>query len=395
MIKKISTAFLLLLFCWAIYLMQVDPEAEAFFYSYSEQEKKEINHDIENFLNHKPVKIPVVGDIDIFDCWNNTRIDLNEEIETCASNLQLDELVSQNQDLLDKYQSFKRNPERSEFLSVQTLINGKRLLMIKIYLMTSEREYAKALSRLVEDNDFWKKKLVAGASGWVNQAIYMAHLGLNQSVLPHLLNTDHNFSESEYSQLKKLITPIEINELKLEKTIRGEFELVKEVVPELKKDAHPIANRFLGAFINQAYEDAQELIENTRLSFTESCTKKISNIKPQDQYSSGSFITSVIKLGPRGYFAKAFILLSPKSALSLISEIHNKNAYRKLFNLIILLKEKNISSSEISTFIKGSPDLATNPLTGNLFEYDQEEKKISMDATECSEPWSISLSNFN
>ncbi len=209
-----------------------------------------------------------------------------------------------------------------------------------------------------------------------------------------MLNTDHNFTESEYSQLKKLTTPIKVNELNLEKTIRGEFELLKMIFPEFKKDDHPITNLFLGAFINKAYEDAQAILGNTRLSFTESCTKKISNIKPQAPYSSSSFVISLIKFGPIGAFANTF-LPSPKSVFSLMSNFHSKNADRKLFTFIILLKEKNIPSSRISDFIKDHPDLATNPLTGNLFKYDQEEKKISMDATECSEPWSVSLSNFN
>ncbi len=165
MIKKIFIAFLFLLFCWVIYLMQVDPEAEAFFYSYSEQEKEEIDRDIENFLNNKPAKIPVIGDIDPFSCWFKEELKPIEEKKSCASNEELSEIISQNRVLLDKYQLFIKKPEKPELLSGSTLINGKRLLTIKIYLMILEGEHEKTLSLLVADNEFWKKRLVEGASG--------------------------------------------------------------------------------------------------------------------------------------------------------------------------------------------------------------------------------------
>ncbi len=119
-------------------------------------------------------------------------------------------------------------------------------------------------------------------------------------------------------------------------------------------------------------------------------------MKRQDEYSARSSIFSFIKFGKAGALADIYFKsTTSKNALRLFFVLLRHNDHRKLLRFIVLLKEKNIPSSLISAFIKENPELATNPLTGNLFKYDQQEKKISIDATECSEPWSISLSNFN
>ncbi len=277
MIKKILIAFLLLLFCWAIYLMQVDPEAEAFFYSYPEQEKEKIDLEINSWLNDKTVKIPIVGDVDTFNCVIDVDWNLKENGEACASNEELLEIIVKNQILLDKYQLYKKDPEKSESLSGQTLINGHRLLMIKIYLMTFEGAFEKSLNLLIDDNKFWLIKLTAGTSTWVSHALYTVHLNLNYRILPFLLNTEHNFTESEYSKLKNLLTSISTKDFNVESVIRMEFELLKKAIPELKKDNHQIGGLFLGAFINQTFEDTQEFLKITKLSVTESCTKILSN----------------------------------------------------------------------------------------------------------------------
>ena len=393
MIKKILIAFLLLLFCWAIYLMQVDPEAEAFFYSYPGQEK--INKEINNWLNNKPVKIPLVGDVDRFTCWLNKKRLSSEAGDACPTNEELREFISQNQILLDKYQLYKKDPEESELLSGQTLLDGHRLFVANLYLISLKGSLEDVLNLLVEDDGVWRKKLQSESTGWVEFALNMVHQNLNRGVLFDILITDRNFTKPEYLQLKNLLTPINVNDIDIKKILRGEFELLKMTLPTFRRKEHQVEGLFTGSFINHVYENVQTFLKDTRLPFSELCAASQGK-NYQDQYSLSSNLTKFFKYGPTSY--KTSIFFDPYISthnFNLFLYLHELNVRRKLLGFIVLLKEKNISSSQIITFIKDNPDLATNPLTGNLFGYDQEEKKISIDATECSEPWSISLSNFN
>ncbi len=388
MIKIILIAFLLLLFCWAIYLMQVDPEAEAFFYS---SQDKGIN----NWLNYTPVKISFVGDAEPFYCWLNKERISKEKRDSCASNENLFNFISQNKILLDKYDLFKKDSEKSELLSDQSLIRAHQLFIANIYLMAFDGNSEKVLSLLVEDNNFWKKRFTEGAESQIRHAIYMVHLDLNFRLLPSLLNTDRKLTETEYVLLKSLLIPIPTKDLNVERTLRGAFELLKTTLPELRKEDNKTRSLFTGAFINHAYENTQEFLTDTKLPFSDLCTKRKSK-KLRGQDNLVSFAKSFIKYGYTGFKANVFFETATSGhALALYLSLHGHNAKRKLLGFIVLLKEKNIPSSQIFAFIKDNPVLATNPLTGNLFKYDQEEKKISMDATECSEPWSILLSNLN
>lgn len=269
------------------------------------------------------------------------------------------------------------------------------MFVANLYLMSLEGNPEETLNLLVDDNNFWRKRLQSETTGWVELAIYMVHQGLNHGVLSDMLITDRSFTKSEYVQLKNLLTPINVNDIDIKRIFRGEFELLKMTLPTLRRKEHQTEGLFTGSFINHVYKNAQTILKDSRLPFSDLCEAS-QDRNYLEQYSLSSDLTKLFKYGPTGYEASIYFApTNPTHAINLFLSLHEHNVRRKLLGFIVLLKEKNIPSSHISKFIKNNQELATNPLTGNLFVYSPEEKKISFDAAECLHEESYSLNNFN
>lgn len=384
-LKNLLGFFLLILFSWGVYLAQISPEAKQYFYGGSEQERNATKEKVKASYYKELIKIPFEGDVALLGCWLYLASDPYIENHPCATQEELQQLIAQNQNLLDSYQQEILNNKQT--LTGQTTINASRLLNAKTHLMSIEGQSSEALKLFEQEHNYWKHVFLDNnkLTRWTDFAITLVNNNLNLDGLENILSTNAQFTSEEYAKLYKQLEPIPLEVTLVKSMLKHELELKKLWWPHFQRKKHPIKNFFIGAYLNMLYKRHLKFIEHSMLSNEELCTV-ISN--KTNNYTNKTMLPSLILYGPFGSLQETFSF--ERLSIKLIPSFHKNNARRHFLRFIIKLKENNIPSPEVVSFINNNQDSATNPLTGKLFSYDENSKVLTLGQTECSPDYKYS-----
>ncbi len=309
-----------------------------------------------------------VGKSDEFDCWYG--YSLEKTADNCASPNRIKALLIENNELLTRYKSLYgiANWQGVSGAGGQTILNLNKLIAAEIKLDADEGRSEMAYQKW-RDNFIFINLILSADNTLIERAIFLVTDGFGLDSLEYLLFKSPEIGLAHIDELNVLLKPSGLEKCNLEGMLHAEFNFINDKLISKSKTVlfHPeyMRNRLYRAhsdFLNSALKPPSSYKQSQyELNKKYALPQELLDLDWLDPYNSA--LTSMLTNG----FIRGF---------PLIESMHSKNAYIRLLNLSLKIKQQKIASTDIQAFLNQAGVSYNNPFTSLPMRYDSAKKVI-------------------
>lgn len=364
-----------LILVWGVYLSQINPEADSFFYERTEEEQKNLDVLIDYWIEDMKDKHYLKGVHVLYQCLLRSAPLFKNIVDECGGIVKLAAYVKTHKSLLDHFINIQ-SESSPKSISRKTSM-GARVFAVNLYLNFLVGKDRLAMTEWLKSFRYWDSK---GTINYEIKNIFELNLK-NHIIRTHievlylLLGSNLVQDKRFLAETFQLLRPYEKKHIPIEDLLKLELEIAKLYKPWLDRQNYPFINIFQGRLLNKYHLQIQEILSYKYLSYAESCSKRISIVTEPNS------LISYIRYGPN--VNTVISLFEGYSIEEELKKLDELNAMRTLLRLFIKLKENKISPSDIENFMEYNPDISTNSLTNKKFTYAEDENMFFIKGTEC------------
>jgi len=327
--------------------------------------------DIANQSGKHPNEVKFVGlnKVDEIDCNSKGAIEYDF---VCTSADHIKDLVSKNRLLLDRYFAlYKIMDKQGTTTNGQIFINLNKLLSAQMERLVSEGKGEEAY-QLWKGNHVFLSRVLSQEGNLIDRAILLVNDGINLHSLESLIYKNPEIGVNHSEELHSLLKQQGLSRYNLKGSMRSEYaffnsNLYRKI--ELNDSVHVEYMR------NRLYRFHRDFLQKAALPATtldqsqqELAEKyKFSNIKP--------LVSRVLPHGLSDTLVNRLISGSGKG-LYLIKSMHNKSALMNLLNLSLNIKQQQIESTHIQSYLNAKGNKFNCPFTEQPIVYDAVKNSI-------------------